>query len=236
MILITGANQNYSDALRGWLEAFQAAYPEPGSVTLIVWDLGLAPENRAALEQSFSRPDVSWKQFNFGRYPDFVNIQVEAGQYAWKPALIWETAQTFPGDTLVWMDAGNRILRPLLRLQTALEKEGVYSPMSSGTIQRWTHPRTLALMGIGNRLDRLDCRNGACIGLALRKPWVQQLLEEWKTACLQKEVIAPPGSNRKNHRQDQAIFTIVYYKFWNRHGFGRVDEYLDFQTHAWSPK
>jgi hypothetical protein len=232
MILITGANQKYSDALRGWLEAFQAAYPEPGSVHLIVWDLGLEPETLAGLQEQFSRPDLSWKQFEFHRYPDFLDIRVEAGQYAWKPALIWETAQEFPGQMLVWMDAGNRILRPLTRLQSTLEKEGVYSPMSSGIVKRWTHPLTLERMGVANRLDRLDCRNGACLGFALGKSWVQKLLEEWKTACLQEEVIAPPGSNRKNHRQDQAVFTILYYKFWNRHGFGRVDEYLDFQTHT----
>lgn len=232
MILITGANQNYSDALCGFVEAFQAAYPHPGSIRLILWDLGLAVETRSRLEQQFSRPDISWRRFDFSRYPDFVNIQLEAGQYAWKPALIWETAQEFPGANLVWMDSANRILKPLDRLEATLEKGGIYSPMSSGTIKRWTHPRTLELLGVGRRLDMLDCRNGACIGLALGKEWPRKLLEEWRTACLQKEIIAPPGSNRKNHRQDQAVFTVMYYKFWNKYQFGRVDEYLDFQTHA----
>jgi hypothetical protein len=38
-------------------------------------------------------------------------------------------------------------------------------------------------------------------------------LEEWAAACENKEVIAPVGSSRANHRQDQSVFSILYYKY-----------------------
>jgi hypothetical protein len=31
-------------------------------------------------------------------------------------------------------------------------------------------------------------------------------------ACI-KECIAPHGSSRENHRQDQAVFTVLYYNY-----------------------
>ncbi|MHB1953397.1 MAG: hypothetical protein ACYCOU_06570, partial [Sulfobacillus sp.] len=40
------------------------------------------------------------------KYPSHLNIKVNAGQYAWKPALILDACQQF-GGKLIWSDSKN---------------------------------------------------------------------------------------------------------------------------------
>ena len=54
--------------------------------------------------------------------------------------------------------------------------------------------------------------NTAVIGLNPRLPKIAQLLTEWKDCALKPECIAPAGSSRQNHRQDQAALTVIAYK------------------------
>ena len=44
-------------------------------------------------------------------------------------------------------------------------------------------------------------------------------VKEWKDLALIKECIFPDGSNRNNHRQDQAVLCILYYKYFQKYKF-----------------
>ena len=39
------------------------------------------------------------------------------------------------------------------------------------------------------------------------------IVNEWFEASQNKDLIAPSGSNRSNHRQDQSLLTLISYKF-----------------------
>ena len=59
-------------------------------------------------------------------------------------------------------------------------------------------------------------RNAACLGFNTKNDIVKGFITEFYNYSCIKECIAPEGSNRFNHRQDQAILTILYYKYkWN---------------------
>ena len=67
-------------------------------------------------------------------------------------------------------------------------------------------------------------------------PAVMALLREWRRCALIKDCIAPPGSNRRNHRQDQALLSILIHRYLA--GFNPPltleDRFLDFT--AWNDR
>jgi hypothetical protein len=61
----------------------------------------------------------------------------------------------------------------------------------------------------------LPPRNGAVLGFNLDDPDIIEFIKEYTTLACIKECIAPEGSSRENHRQDQSLFTILYYQYTN---------------------
>jgi hypothetical protein len=202
MILVTGASENHNKSLRQFIASFLKHAAERHR--LIVWDLGLTEHDLIL------HPAVSYKVFEYTKYPDWFDITKDAGQYAWKPALLKETSQEYVGQILVWMDAGNLIVDPLRNLERFLRSNALYSSYSEGTIRDWTHPQTLRVLG--EEHTRKLNRNGACIGFNLANERGSLCLIEWAAACMRKDVVAPEGSSRANHRQDQSVFSVLYYK------------------------
>ena len=203
MILITGASDNHAKSLDNFITSF-IRYNE-GRHHLSVWNLGMTDwVNRP-------HPAISYKVFDYSKYPEWFDITKNAGEYAWKPAIVYDVAQTFPGETVVWMDAGNLLTDSLRNLERFLRTNAMYSSYSVGRIMDWTHPKTIEALGCTwpTKLNR----NGACIGFNTSKESARVCLKAWYDAALVKEVIAPEGSNRSNHRQDQSVFSILYYKY-----------------------
>jgi hypothetical protein len=62
-------------------------------------------------------------------------------------------------------------------------------------------------------------RNAACMGFNTNTNFVRDLLIEFYNCSQIKECIAPYGSSRVNHRQDQAVFTILFYKYKYEYNF-----------------
>jgi hypothetical protein len=54
--------------------------------------------------------------------------------------------------------------------------------------------------------------NGACIAFDMRSTVGVQLVKEWADCAMVRECIAPEGSSRANHRQDQSLLTILAYR------------------------
>jgi len=86
-------------------------------------------------------------------------------------------------------------------------------------------------MKCNNKFINYSNRSGACIGFNYAIDWVKDLVKEWYDLALIKECIAPPGSNRTNHRQDQAVFTLLYYQYQQIYGFNIVNEEFGYSIH-----
>ncbi|CAO3672901.1 unnamed protein product [Umbelopsis ramanniana] len=60
--------------------------------------------------------------------------------------------------------------------------------------------------------DYINC-NGAIIGFDTNNATVvSEIMTPWYQCALDKDCIAPPGSSRHNHRQDQAALTFLVYR------------------------
>lgn len=224
MYIVTGANQKYAERLELLIHSIQSCEPE---VTIIAFNLGIDQLKWQQIQAKFQSPKVHFRHFDFASIPSWMNIEqptgrFERGAWAWKPLVIQKAVQEGFGPLFLWMDARNLVVGPLKGIKRHLQQEGVYSEFSSGSVQRWTHPDTLQRLGA--QWAPKANRNAACIGFNLDKQCALELFNEWVELCKDPTCIAPEGSSRQNHRQDQAIFTNLYYKYQAKYKF------RDYQT------
>jgi len=217
--LVTGASSNHFACLRNLLFTISAFEPR---APLIVYDLGLSARESAQLRRR--RCDL--RRFPFENHPPHLDIRVARGQYAWKPVIIADTLRECGGSVL-WLDAGNLLVAPLTRIRKVLRRHGLYCPLSGGDIRDWTHPGTLKYLKASRALLSKPNRNAACVGFNARHPEIPELAERWKACALDKRCIAPRGSDRSNHRQDQAVLSVLLYQFQRRTGCKLIDDLLD---------
>jgi hypothetical protein len=231
IVLVSAASNNYSHMLEFFIESAFTHIEFP--FTFFVYDLGdLSETYKQKLSEKY--PKILWKVFDYSKYPDYYNVQVSAGEYAWKSACIYESYLEFKpaknsirtedlnsklnideDNFLIWCDAGNCVRTPIENLLLYIKKYKLYSPHSSGFIKTWTHPTVLDFFNIkknDNLLNKRN-RNGAIMGFYLNYNPIVAFIEQFYKYSKIKNAICPEGSNRTNHRQDQALFSIMYYKF-----------------------
>ena len=218
-LIITGADHSHYKTLVQWLVNMQNKMVRHKGVQIIVWDLGLKNEERMELEKRFSK-FCKFKTFDYSQHPPWFNISINAGEYAWKPAIIKASLdlKSYSAKYLIWLDSGHLItdLDEFSQLYPLLNDRHLYSPPSSGNIEDWTHPKTLEYL----KVDAQDInireqrnRSGGLLAFKISNSKVRELICEFSLLAHEKECIAPEGSSRKNHRQDQALFTILYYQY-----------------------
>ncbi len=156
---------------------------------IIIYDLGMAKYQKKILRLLESRGEYfnELSEFDFNKYPKFWNINENRGD----------------GSLL------NKTF--FLEIEDHLDfYNGFLSPRSSGKLLRWTHPGVFKYFNqsIKNykKKNYNNC-NGAAIVFDTRK--TQYLIDQWYECALVKDCIAPEGSDRENHRQDQAILTLL---------------------------
>jgi len=214
MILVTAASENHERSLLQLLDSLRRCRVP---ANIVVYDLGLS-------HRVYQQIRTDWKipirRFPFEKYPPYFRMEQDAGQYAWKPVIIQQVALEYPHENIVWMDAGNVVYDDLSVLDMYITETGVFTAVSSGTIERWTHPGTLNYMQVPDSLLHLPCRNAACVGFNMRVPFAKEMLDEWARLAQVQECIAPEGATRLNHRHDQAVLTILFYKKQQEKRFG----------------
>jgi hypothetical protein len=222
--IVTGTSNNHGRALHNLLASIRANCPD---VDVIVYDLGLTQ----AQIQATATQCKQIRKFEFGRYPPHVNIAVNRGEYAWKPILIHEVLREV-GGLVLWLDAGNLVLCDLNAVWRLLEREAVVTPTSSGTVRKWTHPETLDYLNVPSDDLEKPNRNGAIVGFNGQLACGHELCAEWKECALQPACIAPPGSSRQNHRQDQSVLSALYYRYQRMYRFKIVDRIREIAIHC----
>lgn len=203
LLVVTGADSSHFRSLLQFLGSLRRHEPR---VRCVAWDLALTETERSELAARF--PDVELRTFDYARHPSWFWIKVDAGCYAWKPVIVAEMARQHDG-LLIWMDAGNMITAPLERIRRILRWRGFYSPRSPGRIRDWTHPGTLRRLHVDARFHGRTNLASGLAGFDLRHPRARVLIEAWHSCALDKDAIAPAGSDGNNHRQDQALLTVL---------------------------
>ena len=86
------------------------------------------------MESFSSWQNVEIREFDFDRRPAFMDLNVNKGEYAWKPQIIEEVVRDF-GGLVLWMDSGDRIRETLgLAFWEDVARSGIWSTNSGGEI------------------------------------------------------------------------------------------------------
>ena len=221
--IITGADHTHYKTLEQWLVNMHNKIGKYNGLQIIVWDLGLSKNERNELESRFSK-FCEFKTFDYSKHPPWFNISINAGEYAWKPAIIKASLdiRSRRAKYLIWLDSGHLItdLDEFSLIFSLLNNRLIYSPPSSGNIHDWTHPKTLEYLKVDTwniDLNELRNRSGGLLAFKTTNPNVKKLITNFSSLAHIKECIAPTGSSRENHRQDQAVYTLLYYQFINKY-------------------
>ena len=174
--------------------------------SVFFYDLGLSASQLESIRNNF--PLLKVRKFPFDKYPSFVKMQSNAGQYAWKPIIVNLMLQE-RFDHLLWLDAGDSLLGDLTNINKLIDKFGFFATPTSNTILELTHKDSIVRLGV----NPSDCNqlqlSAAFIGFCTKHPVASSLIRNWGLSALEEAVIAPFGSDRSNHRQDQSIFNLL---------------------------
>lgn len=190
---------------------------------IIFWDLGCTFEEIEKIKAL----NVTYRVFPYNEYPDFYNIKIDAGKYAWKSSIIKKSIDEF-NLPCIWFDAGN-ILKSPNRIIKTLITNGFYSPYSAGRVKDWTYKTVINHFKDVKNIHKKKNLNGACVCFNPMNNLAMRLLKDWEIMSSNINLISPKGSSRLNHRQDQSLLTLLAYKYdlVKRIPHG----YLDFSIH-----
>ena len=216
LIVVTAASSNHFGALRQMLESLRRL-----DARVECYDIGLTPEEARALPRW---DGVVYHTFDYDAYPSYMNVAVNAGEYAWKPVIVADVverarAEERPSDVL-WADAGCyfHALQPIA--DRIAETAGLWVRTSAGTMREWTHPLMFEFLNAdpdeyGDKPNADATLVGFAIGSAPapdREAVYRDIVLPWKACAMAKDCIAPRGSSRKNHRQDQAVLSYLVHR------------------------
>jgi len=206
-ILVTGSDSSHFKSLCQFLTS--ACEHSDDITQIVVYDLGLESIELEELLTKF--PNIILKTFQFSKYPQYFDIKTNAGEYAWKPTILTKILTEYK-CAACWMDAGNVLTMQTKRLRKLTKLLGLYSPLSSGTLAEWTHKSTLEYLKVSKKIQEQINLTGGCVSIDYANPKALSLAKKWSEYAMVKECIAPNGSNRENHRQDQSLLSILSYQ------------------------
>ena len=244
---ICGCNSKYFER---WLCLFESIkinfnHQNQKKVFIHFFDLGLTEEEKIFIyEKKKNLSEIvtlHYSLFDFSKYPEWVNINNEVGQWAWKAQCILQVMESIPIEQhftsyLFWMDSCNIISGDLSCLENFLNSNGIYSNITPGYIFVWCHQKCIEYFIKEKQIDQrkvnyvVNCimKNGALSCYYLGIDWVRDFIREYAHYSLVKEAIAPEGSSRENHRQDQSVLSILYYLYSDKYKFNTNESNIFF--------
>ncbi|ORX56863.1 hypothetical protein DM01DRAFT_1334423 [Hesseltinella vesiculosa] len=217
--IVTASSANHLCSLENFLYSLhdlRSQIPEDEFPRVVVYNIGMNRTQLPVLDQLKDHGLMDELElFDYFQYPRFWDVAINAGEYAWKTGIVNEARLKY-GGTLVWLDAGNKVTANFLRnIPTTIQQSGgFWSPRSQYTMGRWTHKGMFDYYGIQPQdyARNINC-NGAAIGFdASNQTIVDNIIVPWFECGMNKNCIAPAGSSRLNHRQDQAALTLLVYR------------------------
>ncbi|MEP0369354.1 MAG: DUF1647 domain-containing protein [Cyclobacteriaceae bacterium] len=203
-IILTAANARYYDSFRQLVYTI-VKHKEHQNSRLIFYDLGLDAGQIQDFDHRYSAFEwIEFRTFDFDNYPNIVNLTT----YAWKPIIIQKNLVESKGKIL-WLDCANMILQRLDKIWEFIDATGAYTPFSGGTLRQWTHPTCLSHLDVPKEWHNSRNRMGGLCGFDYQHAEFKNLVEKWAELSQIKDCILPDGANRKNHRHDQSILTIL---------------------------
>ena len=231
-IVVSAASEEYFSYLMDLLKSISKF----NFTKIVVYDLGLTNQQVSQLQD---KKNIELVKFNFSKFPSFVSEKQESnenkiGAYSWKAAIIKELVYKYKMQ-VIWLDSANLITKRFTFLRIALTSLGYFTTYSVGTVQKWTHESVIRKLNLDSKLLKKVNLNAAIIGFDYNNKLSKKLLDDWYDYCLQKDLISPENSSKDNHRWDQSLLSIIFYKI-NLPFIPKLYNFYGVKTHQWKDR
>ena len=156
-----------------------------------------------------------YRKFNFRSFPHWWNIEdrLVRGGYSWKIAAIYDVLIESQ-RVLVWTDTGNLLPPDINKDLNRTFLYGAYTPYSGDNINKWVHPLSRRFMALHKMVRKIMPGRGMCDGAYMLIDYnnatvMSDVIIPYVQCAYTRKCITPYGATRKNHRQDQAIITVL---------------------------
>ena len=177
-------------------------------------------------------PLIIYRKFNFRNAPSWMDInnRYTRGGYSWKVICYFDLMfewQALGG----WIDAGTIIKDGVEKEFTYAILEGMYAPSSAGDIAKWTHRFMLQFVLDTGMIKHVNTKKKNCSGGHFFVDFsnttaVNLIFKPYLQCAYTMKCITPKGTNRKNHRQDQAGLTLFIHNAGLKYSAnGRYDHF-----------
>ena len=234
-IFVTGASNNHFKTLVNCIDSWLKFFSNTCNDNLVVFDYGLNEENVNFFKSKFENNNkIIFEKLDFSKYPDWMNIDNERGQYAFKALSLEIAVRKYNYvQFITWIDAGNIITNNLNSIKNFIIQHGSFSSTTNHTIEKWTHPGTIRYFKNLKYIFNLNetSLTGGYLAFNLHNLKGRQIFDDYIKFCKIKECIAPEGSSRENHRQDQSVYSILYthYKIFKDENSWKQHKQLGFE-------
>ena len=214
MIIVTAASQQYFGALINLIGSIHYWAPD---TRILVYDLGI--------KQGLLAEILDWKYVTLAeRFLDreFPPHLSELFCYAWKPAAIADAIHQH--EQVLWIDAGSDVRGPLDRISALLSEDGHFFVCGQDTdMTLKSQDNTYSEMGHDkSEFTGKEHFSANLQGYVRGSRAHLEILNPMLEFAMRPQVIAPQGSNLRNHRFDQTVLSILLYSA----GF-RVNEHTE---------
>ena len=211
MTIITGADSKFFHSMMQLINSI--IIHEKGNCRIVAYDLGLTNEQIGLFK--WRNPTIELKKFDFLMLPPHANINENSGSYAWKPQIILEEFNKKNDDAFIfWLDSASIVRSQLLLVRAALYFYGFYSVIAGASIKELTHETTIVKLDLSKE-SGYGMLNAGMVGFNKKSDKNGALISEWAMAALDDQIISPAGSNKNNHRYDQSIVSMLFYKIYD---------------------
>ena len=207
IVYVTASDENYFKRSMNLLRSINKF---DSKQKVVFYDLGL---NETQQKTLLEFANVTVKKFNFDEYPKFISERRDnhekLGEYGWK-GIIFKTELINSESSVLWLDAACVLTKNPLLIKLLISAYGFFATYSSNNISDWTHKDTLNYFNFPKNLYSKRNFMSGIVG-SNKSNSSLNLVSQWSKYSQIEECIAPKDSNRFNHRQDQAVLTLLIY-------------------------
>ena len=226
--MMTGASDNH--AYGSFNALYSMVLADPYASYLYI-DLGISDVFKDKLFAHFetihqvqgkmrSNGFIAYRKYNWNAFPEWmqlVNNTEQRGGYTWKMIPFSDAFFAWKGVTF-WIDGGSVIRDGISREVTSVRHNGLYTPISGGTVGRWVHPDMMQYLKehaiITKQIspsDTMGCGGHLIVNYA-NKTVLNRFMVPYRQCAFTQKCVTPRGSNMRNHRQDQAFVSVMVHE------------------------
>jgi hypothetical protein len=201
-VIVTAASSRYFPSLLTLLTTLRRSATQPDGI--VIWDLDLRASERRVLRSLAGVEVVELPARSRWPYSDWGEPSRIRRSYAFKPFACLRTG--FPGDVVLWLDAGVAVVGDLDGVFERIEQDGLLLlDNPPHTNDRWTSPECAEAMAA--TVSELAAPQVAAnvVGLRLGGPW-QHVFDDWLRFSTDRAAFVGP---RSRHRHDQTVLSIL---------------------------